>query len=357
MNKKLSIALIGCGRISGKHADVITKNESLILQAACDIDRIKVGQLAKKTGAMAFYNHKVMVEKIRPDITTILVESGKHVEVALDVLPYTKNLIVEKPLALTLDSADKLIEQCDIHGVRLFVVKQNRYNRAVVRLRESFNRGRFGKIVIGTVRVRWCRTQEYYNQDVWRGTWSMDGGVFANQASHHIDLLQWFLGPVESVKAYIATRLVDIETEDTALAIMKFTSGALGLVEATTATRPTDLEGSLSILGEKGTVVVSGFAVNKIKTWCFVDRLPEDEDIETSCENPPNVYGFGHAEFYRDVIQCIENNTRSMLDGLEGRKSLELITAFYESAFTGREINFRYVPQYIRLGVNKRSLT
>jgi len=291
-----------------------------------------------------------MARELRPDIISVLVESGNHVPVALDVLSYTRNLIIEKPLALTLDSADKLIERCETEGVRLFVVKQNRYNKAVVKLREAFVSGRFGKIVLGTVRVRWCRNQQYYDQDAWRGTWELDGGVFANQASHHIDLLQWFLGPVESVKSYITTRLVKIETEDTGIAIFKFTSGALGIVEATTATRPIDLEGSLSILGEKGSAVISGFAVNKITTWEFDEKSPEDEEIRRTLENPPDVYGFGHAEFYRDVLNCICTDKRSMLDGLEGRKSLELIIAMYEAAQQSSEVRLRYVPHNCLLG-------
>jgi predicted dehydrogenase len=181
----------------------------------------------------------------------------------------------------------------------------------------------------------------------------MDGGVFTNQASHHIDLLQWLLGPVESVKAYTATRLVQIETEDTGVAVFRFTSGALGVVEATTATRPTDLEGSLSILGELGSVVIGGFAVNRIETWNFAVPDPEDADVLRESTSPPDVYGFGHVEFYRDVLRCILDGRRPMLDGLEGRKSLELITAIYEAAFSGGEVRLRYVPHDVPLGVGK----
>jgi len=177
--------------------------------------------------------------------------------------------------------------------VGLFVVKQNRYNRPVLKLRQALDAGRFGKLSLGTVRVRWCRPQTYYDQDAWRGTWKDDGGVFANQASHHIDLLQWLMGPVESVQSYTATRLVDIEVEDLGLAILRFTSGALGVIEATTTARPKDLEGSLSILGERGAVVIGGFAVNRLETWNFDVPSPDDENPQEWSQNPPNVYGLG----------------------------------------------------------------
>jgi predicted dehydrogenase len=266
------------------------------------------------------------------------------------VVPYTKNLVVEKPMALTLDDADRMIDACDRVGVRLFVVKQNRYNRPVVKLRKAVEAGRFGKPVMGTVRVRWCRPQEYYDQDAWRGTWKDDGGVFANQASHHVDLLQWMMGPVESVQAYTTTRLVDVEVEDVGVAILKFTSGALGIIEATNATRPKDLEGSLSILGEKGAVVISGFAVNRLETWNFAEPSKEDADFGEWSQKPPNVYGLGHEAFYRDILRCIETNRRAMLDGLEGRKSLELIIAIYQAAATRHEVKLRYVPEGVPLG-------
>ena len=253
-------------------------------------------------------------------------------------------------MALTLEDADHLIEACETYGTRLFVVKQNRFNPAIQQLRHAVDQGRFGKMVLGTVRIRWSRGQDYYDQAPWRGTWKLDGGVFTNQASHHIDLLQWLMGPVESVKSYISTRLVNIEAEDTGVAVLKFKSGALGVVEATTATRPKDLEGSISVLGEKGSVVVGGFSVNRMVTWNFAESAPEDEKAQNAITDPPNVYGFGHQPFYEDMLACLDSGRRSMLDGLEGRKSLEIINALYESAFTGKEIHLHYVPQSVPLG-------
>jgi predicted dehydrogenase len=255
-------------------------------------------------------------------------------------------------MALRLQDADQMIRACDEAGVKLFIVKQNRFNVPVVKAREALEAGRFGKLILGTVRVRWCRDQAYYDQDDWRGTWAYDGGVLTNQASHHVDMLEWFFGDVASVHARAITALARIETEDTAVATLKFKSGALGIIEATTAARPTDLEGSLSILGEKGMVEIAGFAVNQIRHWRFVDELPSDKDvIEKFSVNPPNVYGFGHQAYYQHVIDCLTNQSAALVDGLEGRRSLELITALYESIETGEEVPLHFTPKPSRLGV------
>jgi predicted dehydrogenase len=259
--------------------------------------------------------------------------------------------VVEKPMALTLDDADAMIRSCDAQGIKLFVIKQNLFNVPVVKLREALDAGRFGRLVLGTVRVRWCRKQGYYDQDAWRGTWALDGGVLSNQASHHVDLLEWMMGAVESVFAKATTALVDIEAEDTAVVLLKFRSGALGVIEATTAARPRDLEGSISLLGEHGTVEISGFAVNEMRTWQFTSELPGDGDVlEKFSVNPPNVYGFGHQAYYEHVVACIVSDRQHLVDGLEGRKSLELISAIYESIETGREVPLRFAPRKCRLG-------
>lgn len=349
-SKPLRIGLIGCGRISQRHLQVIRAVTDLKLVAVCDVTEEKAKHAAHETNAAVYADFETMLRREDLDVVSILTESGSHAEVGSVAARHARTIVIEKPMALTLDDADRLIEACDVNRTRLFVVKQNRYNRPVVLLRRALEVGRFGKLVMGTVRVRWCRRQDYYDLDPWRGTWKDDGGVLTNQASHHMDLLQWMMGPVESVKAYTTTRLVDIETEDTAVAILRFTSGALGAVEATTATRPKDLEGSLSILGEKGSVVIGGFAVNKLETWNFDPPAAEDADIHNASVNPPNVYGLGHYDFYQDVIECIRTGRRAMLDGLEGRKSLELINAIYESASSGVEIRLRYVPRGVQLG-------
>src|SRR5438094_2878697 len=250
-----------------------------------------------------------------------------------------KHVVVEKPMALRLQDADDMIRACDLAGVKLFVVKQNRFNVPVVKAREALEAGRFGKLVLGTVRVRWCRDQSYYDSDAWRGTWKQDGGVIANQASHHVDMLSWFMGDVERVHARGITSLVSIEAEDTAVATLKFRNGALGIIEATSATRPKDIEGSLSVLGAGGTVEIAGFAVNKIRTWQFVEPQPIDtEVVEKFSVNPPDVYGFGHHAYYEHVIACLKNSRPALVDGREARKSLELVMALYESMASGEEV-------------------
>ena len=260
-------------------------------------------------------------------------------------------MIVEKPMALTLPDADRMVAAADLAGRRLFVVKQNRFNVPVVKARNALELGRFGKLVLGTVRVRWCRDQKYYAQDAWRGTWAQDGGVIANQASHHVDMLGWFMGPVESVHARCATALVDIEVEDTAVATVKFRNGALGVVEATNATRPRDLEGSLSVLGSGGSVEISGFAVNQMRHWNFCEPVPADAEVlERYSVNPPNVYGFGHQAYYEHVVDCLAHGKPALVDGREGRASLELVVALYESMASGREVYLPVKVEHARLG-------
>lgn len=349
----IKFALVGCGRIAYKHAEILNGHlKGTKLGAVCDKNAEKAKQTGEKYGVPYYTDYNEMLTKEDVDVVNILTESGNHARHTIDIVKkFQKHIIVEKPMALTLKDADEMIRVCDEHGVKLFVVKQNRYNIPVLKLREALDAGRFGKLVMGTVRVRWSRNQNYYDLDSWRGTWAMDGGVFTNQASHHIDLLEWMLGEPVSVFAKSATQLVDIETEDTGVAIIKFSNGAIGLVEATTAIRPKDLEGSLSVLGEKGSVEIGGFAVNEMKIWNFADEMPEDKFVlEKYRENPQNVYGFGHIRYFENVIDSIVNNKRALVDGLEGRKSLELISAIYESIETGKDIHLRFEPKMGRLG-------
>lgn len=351
----IRFALLGCGRIAKKHAEILGEKQikNAELRVVCDVLEDRAKFYGEKYGVPWFTNMHEMMEvyKDEIDVVNILTESGNHAVHAIGIASYKKHVVVEKPMALTLEDADAMIAACDAAGVKLFVVKQNRYNYPVQKLRHALEQNRFGKIVMGTVRVRWCRDQRYYDQDSWRGTWSMDGGVFTNQASHHIDLLEWMLGEPESVYAKSATALVNIETEDTGVAIIKFRSGALGVIEATTASRPKDLEGSLSILGEKGTVEIGGFAVNEMKVWNFTEGLEEDNGVlETYCQNPPNVYGFGHLAYLQHVTDAILGNRPALVDGLEGRKSLELITAIYESIESGKEVFLRFRPRMCQLG-------
>lgn len=350
---ELKFALVGCGRISKRHAELLGNGQiaNARLVAVCDVKVERAAALGQQFGVPHFTDMHEMMRAGGIDVVTVLTESGLHAEHVTALAPYGAHIVVEKPMALTLDDADRMIAACDHSGVRLFVVKQNRFNVPVVKLREALEAGRFGKLVLGTVRVRWCRPQSYYDQDSWRGTWAMDGGVLTNQASHHIDMLEWMFGEVETVSAFSTTALVKIEAEDTAVVTLRFRNGALGIIEATTAVRPKDLEGSISVLGEHGSVEIAGFAVNEMRTWNFTTPLPGDDEVMKKYSvNPPNVYGFGHQAYYEHVVECIVNVRKHLVDGLQGRRSLELISAIYESIETGRPVNLRFQPQRCRLG-------
>ena len=349
----LRFALMGCGRIAKRHSDLLgTKQiDGAELACVCDIVPEKARAIGERFNIPWYTDVVTMMEEQSPDVVSILTESGRHAEHVVQLAPFGKHLLVEKPMALTLADADSMIAACNAAGIKLFVVKQNRFNVPVVKLREALEDGRFGRLVMGTVRVRWSRNQAYYDQDSWRGTWKLDGGVLTNQASHHIDLLEWMMGPVRSVFAKTTTALVNIEAEDTAVVVLEFASGALGIIEATTAVRPKDLEGSISLLGERGSVEIGGFAVNKLKVWNFVEPVAGDETVmETHSVNPPNVYGFGHQAYYDHVVDVISNDRPMLVDGQAGRRSLELINAIYESVETGRQVLVGSSTHVSRLG-------
>lgn len=349
----LNFALIGCGRIAKRHSELLgfDQIEGAKLVSVCDTKLDQAEKIATQFNISSYDDMDKMMQSEKIDVVVVLTPSGLHAEHVINLAKYGKHIMVEKPMALTLDDADKMIHACDKNNVKLFIIKQNRFNVPVVKLREALVSGRFGKLTLGTVRVRWARHQAYYDQDTWRGTWAMDGGVLTNQASHHVDMLEWMMGDVESVFAKITTALANIETEDTAIVTVKFKNGALGIIEATTAARPTNLEGSISILGEKGTAVVGGVAVNEMQTWVFEDEQEGDADVlEKYSVNPPNVYGFGHQAYYEHVIDCLTTSCANLVDGLQGRKSIELISAIYESAETGKEVFLRFKPVHCRLG-------
>ncbi len=340
---RLTFAVMGCGRIARRHCDLLAEADYARLVAVCDVVRPRAEAFGERYGVPPFEDAVEMVRAVTPDVVCVLTPSGMHAEHGIALAPYVANLVVEKPIDLSLAAADRLIARCDELGRRLFVVKQNRFNLPVTRLRRAMDEGRFGRLLMGTVRVRWSRDQAYYDADRWRGTWAQDGGVLLNQAIHHLDLLEWLMGPVDTVHAHDATFGVDTETPDTAVAILRFASGALGVVEATTATRPTDLEGSLSVLGERGSVEIGGFAVNRLRHWRFDETRPEDERVLAEfSENPPDVYGFGHRRFLRHVRDCIVDGDAPLIDRADARRILELAHAIHESARTGTE--FRAHP-------------
>jgi len=352
----LKFALVGCGRIAKKHSELLgyKKIDNARLVAVCDIVEEKAKKIGEQFNIPYYTDMNVMMKKEDIDVLSVLTESGNHAKDVINLSKFKKHIIVEKPIALTLDDVDNMISACDKNQCKLFVVKQNRFNLPILKLKEALDQNRFGKLFMATSRVRWCRNQEYYNQDSWRGTWSLDGGVIANQAIHYIDLIEWLMGKVDSVFAKGIKALADIEAEDTAAIILKFNNGGIGLIEATTAIRPKDLEGSISILGEKGSVEIGGFAANKILHWNFRDEKDTDAEVISSCsENPTDVYGFGHKAYYDHVVDCILNNKKHLVDGLEGRKSIELIAAVYESMETRKEVFLRFRPDKCKLGLKK----
>ncbi len=340
------IALVGCGRISRNHFDAIRRIDGLELVAVCDVVSERAEAAGEAEGVPWFTAIDVMLDTVPSDAVVIATPSGMHPQHGILAARSGRHVITEKPMAISLQGADALVQACDDAGVRLFVVKQNRLNPPVQLLKRALDKGRFGRLYMANCTVRWTRPQEYYDQAPWRGTWEFDGGAFMNQASHYVDLVQWLMGPVESVMAKTATLARRIEAEDSGAAILRFRSGALGVLEVTMLTYPRNLEGSITLLGEKGSVRIGGTAVNRVEHWDFADYDDDDKLVDTTATNPPTVYGFGHEAYYRNVLAVLRGRAVPDTDGRGGRKSLELILGIYESARTGRD-----VPLPLRSGV------
>lgn len=338
MSQAVRIALVGCGRISANHFEAISKVDGLELAAVCDVVESRAKEAGEKWQVPWFTSYEKMLADVACDAVSIATPSGLHPAHGILAATAGKHVISEKPMAITLASADALVKACDDAGVHLFVVKQNRLNATVQLVKRALDKGRFGRLFLANTTVHWTRPQSYYDQAPWRGTWEFDGGAFMNQASHYVDLMQWLVGPVESVIAKTATLARRIEAEDTGAAVLKFRNGALGVIEVTMLTYPKNLEGSFTLIGEKGTVKVGGTAVNKIEHWAFADEDPDDAEVERVNTDPPSVYGFGHEPYYRNVLRVIRGEAVPDTDGRGGRKSLELILGIYESAKTGREV-------------------
>lgn len=338
---KINFALLGCGRIVSKHVDALTKLKESNISAVCDVDIKKARTYGLKLNIPYYTDYNMMLEKEKIDVVNVLTPSGLHATHVVDIASnYKKHIVCEKPMSLNIIDADKMINACNESNVKLFIVKQNRYNIPILLLRKIIDKESLGNLILGTVRLRWTRHQSYYDMDSWRGTRKMDGGCITNQGCHFIDLLQWIMGPVVEISALTDTRLLDIETEDTGVSILKFQNGALGIIEVTTAVRPESIEASLSILGEKGSIEIAGLSANKVKYWNIQDQTKEEKAILESSfnENPPNVYGFGHIRYLEHVIDCIKNEKKPIVDGIEGRKTIEIIDAIYKSANTGKKI-------------------
>lgn len=336
--RAFKVALVGCGRIARNHFEAIDALDGMALSAVCDVVEERARAAGEQWGVPWFTSYDAMLQQAECDVVTVATPSGLHPAQGIKAAQAGKHVVCEKPMAITLGTADALVKACDDARVHLFVVKQNRLNPAVQLLRHAIDRGRFGRIYMANATVRWARPQEYYDQAPWRGTWEFDGGAFMNQASHYVDLIQWLVGPVESVMARTATMARRIEAEDSGAAILKFRNGALGVLEVTMLTYPRNLEGSITIIGETGTVKIGGTAVNKVETWQFSTYDDDDKLIEAASTNPPTVYGFGHQGYYRNVLAVLRGQAAPDTDGRSGRKSLELILGIYESARTSQVV-------------------
>ncbi|MGH7664861.1 MAG: Gfo/Idh/MocA family protein [Gemmatimonadaceae bacterium] len=332
------MALLGCGRISASHVRAIAAVDGMTLTAVCDIVPERAQSLGAELAVPAFASYEDMLARAECDVVAICTPSGLHPAHGIAAARAGKHVVSEKPMAITLDGADQLVAACDEAAVHLFVVKQNRLNTTIQLLRRAIDKGRFGRIYMANATVRWARPQEYYEQAPWRGTWEFDGGAFMNQASHYVDLIQWLVGPVETVMAKTATLARRIETEDSGAAILRFRSGALGVIEVTMLAYPRNIEGSITVLGERGAVKVGGTAVNRIEHWRFAEYDDDDKLVDLAATAPPSVYGFGHEGYYRNVLAVLRGEASADTDGRGGRKSLELVLGIYESARTGCEV-------------------
>lgn len=340
----MKYALIGCGRISPNHI-VAAQNNGLQIVALCDIelknsyDKIIKFDLDKKIPQ--YIDYREMLEKEKPELVAIATESGKHAAIALDCLEAGCNVIIEKPIALSLEDADAIIKKGREKGVKVCACHQNRFNKSIQKIREAVEKDRFGRLLYGTAHIRWARDYEYYSRAKWRGTWEQDGGALMNQCIHDIDLLRWMMGDDVDEVIGMTDRLKHdyIEAEDLGIALIKFKNGSYGIIEGTTNIYPKNLEETLYIFGEKGTVKAGGEAVNIIEEWRFSDYLDDPEEVKQEChELPPNIYGFGHSKLYADVIDAINTGRDPYVSAEAGRRALEMVLAIYQSAVTGRRV-------------------
>ena len=336
-------ALIGCGRISPNHIEA-AKYNNLDFVAMCDILPEAMKEKTDKFSLQhvkQYTDYKEMLKKEKPELVAIATESGKHAAIALDCIAAGCNLIIEKPIALSIEDADAIVKAGRDAGVVVCANHQNRFNKSIQKIRDALERGRFGKLFYGTAHIRWCRDWEYYSRADWRGTWEQDGGALMNQCIHNIDLLRWMMGNEIDTVMGMTDRLNHeyIEAEDLGIAVIKFKNGSYGIVEGTTDIYPKNLEETLYLFGQKGTVKAGGSSVNKIEEWRFADYLDDTEEIKAKFgENPPNVYGFGHTPLYADVIDAINNHRDSYVTAEDGKRALELVLAIYKSAAEGQPV-------------------
>lgn len=329
-DRKIKVAVVGCGRISNNHLNAIKHHQNdLQLVAVCDENPARAEEVAKEYGVKAYSDLAKLLTESDTDVVVLCTPSGLHAEQACMAAEHGKHVITEKPMATRWQDGLRMVKVCDKAGVHLFVVKQNRHNATIQALKKAIDAGRFGRIYLVTSNVFWTRPQTYYSQDRWRGTWEFDGGAFMNQASHYVDLLDWLIGPVESIQAMMGTLARNIEVEDTGVLNIKWRSGALGSMSVTMLTYPKNLEGSITILGEKGTVRLGGPALNEVQHWEFEDKLDTQEEISKFNYQISSVYGNGHQMYYENVIKVFRGEAKPQTDGREGLRSLELLVSAY----------------------------
>jgi len=338
-DRRVRFALVGCGRISANHVAAIRAHAAdAELVGVCDIDREALAKAQQATGAPGYASLDALLAGVQFDCAVLATPSGLHAEQAIRCAAAGRHVMSEKPMATRWRDGKRMVAACDDAGVHLFVVKQNRRNPTLQLLKRAVQHGRFGRIYMVSVNVFWTRPQSYYDSAAWRGTWEFDGGAFMNQASHYVDLLDWLIGPVESVQAYTATLERNIQVEDTGVLGVRWRNGALGTMAVTMLTYPKNLEGSVTIIGEKGTVRVGGVAVNTIEHWEFAEPDPDDAQVEQASYQTTSVYGHGHTPYYENVIQSLRGVAAPDTDGREGLHSLEILIATYLSARDGRRV-------------------
>ena len=339
LDRKIRFALVGCGRIAKNHFDSIKQHADQVeLVGVCDIDPNALEAAVTYTGAKPYANLDALLADTNADVVILTTPSGLHADQTVQIAATGRHVMTEKPMATRWHDGLRMVKACDDAGVRLFVVKQNRRNATLQLLKRAVEKKRFGRIYMVNINVFWTRPQAYYDSAAWRGKWEFDGGAFMNQASHYVDLLDWLIGPIESLHAYTATLERNIEVEDSGVLNVRWRSGALGSMNVTMLTYPQNLEGSITIIGEKGTVRVGGVAVNEIQHWEFADKDPDDEKVKASNYQTTSVYGFGHPLYYENVINVMRGTAAPETDGREGLKSLEVLIATYLSARDGKRV-------------------
>ena len=340
----MKYALIGCGRISVNHIAAAQAN-NLDIVAISDVLPEKMDEKRTKFAlsdtTKSYADYKEMLTSEKPELVAICTESGKHAKIALDCIDAGCHVIIEKPIALSLADVDAIIQKAKAKGVKVCTSHQNRFNKSIQKIREAVEQGRFGKMFYGTAHIRWCRDENYYKQAPWRGTWEQDGGALMNQCIHNIDLLRWMMGDEVEEVVGMTDQLNHpyLECEDMGIALVRFKNGSYGIIEGTTDVYPKNLEETLYLFGERGTVKAGGTSVNKIETWQFADGKDEESKVIGEFnENPPNVYGFGHTPLYADMIDAIRNSREPYVNGEAGRRALEMVLAIYKSAKEGTPV-------------------